>query len=177
MQTAQAGHERARAILSRLEAELNGCHVEAQQILDDIEMFDKQLFRAAEDAKAATDRLEGEMRHLKQHDRDLDLLEERRILLQNEAEKMALQRNKLEDELRQAKEEGEKLHSLVSGVLAHHGWIREAEPYIQSCTFLGSLAKQTASTISRPNPQAIAGEGFVFCKSSTGSSSRQLTPM
>lgn len=130
MQTAQAGHDRVRAALSRLEAELSACSVEAQQILDDIEVLDKQLSRAAESAKAATDRLEGEMRHLRQHDRDLDLLEERRTFLQNEAEKMAIQQSRLADELRQAKEEGEKLHSSVSTALAHNSWIREAEPYM-----------------------------------------------
>ena len=129
LQTAETALEAHRSTLQRLETEASTCHAEAESILAGIEAMDRQLSETALKARDLAERLDAEMRFIKQCDQELMVLEERRTQLQSELDQHQVQKGRMLEEMARCQAEVDKCKEELVGSLRRHAWLSDAIPY------------------------------------------------
>lgn len=129
MQTAETALEAQRTALQKLELDASVCHSEAENILAGIEVLDRQLSDTALKAKDLSERLDTEMRFIKQYDQELVALKERKLQLQSELENYQVQEKRMSDEIAKYQVEVDKYKEELKGSLKRYAWLNDIIPY------------------------------------------------
>ena len=129
LQTAETALEAQKSTLQGLELETLACHSEAESILAGIEVLDRQLSDTALKAKGLSERLDTEMRFIKQYDQELVSPEERKSQLQGELDHYQVQEKRISDEVAKCQVEMDKCKEELKGSLRRHAWLNDILPY------------------------------------------------
>lgn len=129
MQTAETALEAQKTALQKLELDASTCHSDAENILAGIEILDRQLSDTALKAKDLSERLDTEMRFIKQYDQELVALEERKLQLQNELDNYQVQERRMSDEIAKYQVEVDKCKEELKGSLKRYAWLNDIIPY------------------------------------------------
>lgn len=129
LQTAEGALEAQKSTLQKLELDASMCHSEAENILTGIEILDRQLSDTALKAKDLSERLDNEMRFIKQYDQELVALEERRVQLQTELDRYQVEEKRMSDEIAKYQVELDKCKEELRGLLKRHAWLSDTIPY------------------------------------------------
>lgn len=96
-------------------------------LIKEIEEGDGRLAGALASANQATDMFEAESKYLRHYDQQVSTLEDRRLVIQAQAEQLTVQRRQLGDELTRHQQEGDQLTGHLQGLIKDNPWIKKEQ--------------------------------------------------